>query len=45
MEAWVGGGSWAQVTQDCSLDQGDVARLLSRTADLLRQVRRLGPGL
>lgn len=39
MEAWVGGGSWGQVTEDCSLDQGDVARLLSRTSDLLRQVR------
>lgn len=38
VEAWVGGGSWEQVTKDCSLDQGDTARLLSRTADLLRQV-------
>ena len=27
-----------QVMRDCSLDDGDVARLLTRTADLLRQV-------
>ena len=38
VEAWVGGSDWDQVTKDCSLDPGDVARLLSRTADLLRQV-------
>ena len=34
----MGGSDWDQVTKDCSLDPGDVARLLSRTADLLRQV-------
>jgi len=38
----VGGSDWDQVTKDCSLDPGDVARLLSRTADLLRQVSRIG---
>ena len=27
--------------QDCSLDDGDVARLLTRTVDLLRQVLNL----
>ncbi len=42
VEAWVGGSDWDQVTKDCSLDPGDVARLLSRTADLLRQVSRIG---
>jgi superfamily II RNA helicase len=38
VEAWAGGMSWSQATADCSIDEGDVARLLSRTVDLLRQV-------
>lgn len=37
VEAWAAGGTWAQVTADSNLDDGDVARLLGRTADLLRQ--------
>jgi superfamily II RNA helicase len=37
VESWAAGNSWAQVIKDCSLDDGDVARLLSRTADLLKQ--------
>ena len=45
VEAWVGGSDWDQVTKDCSLDPGDVARLLSRTADLLRQVHHISDWL
>ena len=37
VEAWAAGSTWAQVMADCNLDDGDVARLLSRTVDLLRQ--------
>jgi len=39
VEAWAAGGTWAQVTADSNLDDGDVARLLGRAADLLRQAR------
>ncbi|CAG9467871.1 unnamed protein product [Pedinophyceae sp. YPF-701] len=39
-EAWAGGVSWDQLTEDTALDDGDVARLLSRVCDLLRQVVR-----
>ncbi|KAK9820466.1 hypothetical protein WJX72_010660 [[Myrmecia] bisecta] len=48
VEAWAAGGTWAQIMEDCSLEDGDVARLLSRTLDLLRQVAHcdaLLPGL
>lgn len=38
VEAWASGCSWEEVMKDCSLDDGDVARLLTRTVDLLRQV-------
>ncbi|PSC72530.1 DEAD-box ATP-dependent RNA helicase chloroplastic isoform B [Micractinium conductrix] len=38
VEAWASGCSWEEVMQDCSLDDGDVARLLTRTADMARQV-------
>ncbi len=38
VEAWVSGISWYQLTSDTSLDEGDVARLLGRTADLMRQI-------
>ncbi|KAK9846418.1 hypothetical protein WJX81_003415 [Elliptochloris bilobata] len=37
VEAWAAGGSWAQVTADSNLDDGDIMRLLNRTSDLLRQ--------
>jgi len=30
VEAWTGGSSWDQVTKDCNLDDGDIARLLNR---------------
>lgn len=39
VEAWAGGVSWADVMADTSLDDGDMARLLARTADMLKQVR------
>lgn len=48
VEAWAGGASWKQLTSDCNVDGGDVARLLSRTVDMLRQVSHcdsLAPGL
>lgn len=38
VEAWVAGAGWFEVTEDTSLDEGDLARLLGRTADLLRQI-------
>lgn len=37
VEAWASGATWDQVMADCSLDGGDIARLLSRTMDILRQ--------
>ena len=37
VEAWASGLGWTEVTGDCDLDDGDVARLLMRTVDTLRQ--------
>ena len=37
VEAWASGVSWEDVVRDCDLDEGDVARLLIRTVDTLRQ--------
>lgn len=37
VEAWASGAAWSQITADCGLDEGDVARLLMRTVDSLRQ--------
>lgn len=37
VEAWASGLGWNEVTGDCDLDDGDVARLLMRTVDTLRQ--------
>lgn len=39
VEAWAAGASWQEVMADTSLDDGDMARLLARTADMLKQVR------
>jgi len=39
VEAWASGVAWDQVVRDSSIDEGDLARLLLRTADVLRQVR------
>ena len=38
VEAWAAGCSWGEVMADCNLDDGDMARLLTRTLDLLKQV-------
>jgi superfamily II RNA helicase len=40
VEAWASGATWAQAAGDCTLDAGDVARLLFRTVDVLRQASR-----
>lgn len=34
------GASWRELCRDTSLDQGDVCRMLRRTVEVLRQVRR-----
>ena len=39
VEAWTAGATWEQITNDCNLEGGDLARLLSRTTDMLRQVQ------
>lgn len=35
-EAWAAGSSWTDIMKDSSLEDGDIARLLSRTVDVLR---------
>ena len=48
VEAWASGLDWGQAVADCTLDAGDVARLMQRVVDLLRQARHCGalpPGL
>ena len=39
VEAWACGTDWEQLMQDTSLDEGDVVRVLRRTADFLAQVK------
>ena len=38
VEAWASGLTWREIMMDCALDDGDFARLLRRTIDLLAQV-------
>eukprot|EP01025_Chloroclados_australasicus_P052169 TRINITY_DN60724_c0_g1_i1.p3 TRINITY_DN60724_c0_g1~~TRINITY_DN60724_c0_g1_i1.p3 ORF type:complete len:123 (-),score=21.97 TRINITY_DN60724_c0_g1_i1:130-471(-) len=38
VEAWAWGQSWEAIVMGCSLDEGDVARLLMRTIDSLKQI-------
>lgn len=38
VEAWAVGVTWKELTTDCGMDEGDVARLLRRSIDLLAQV-------
>lgn len=38
VEAWASGVTWKELMMDCNLDEGDLARLLRRTIDLLAQV-------
>lgn len=48
VEAWAAGASWEQITKDTTVDDGDLARLLSRVVDVLRQVahcRHLDPNM
>lgn len=40
VEAWAQGVAWRDMMADCELEDGDVARLLFRTVDMLRQVSR-----
>jgi superfamily II RNA helicase len=37
VEAWAAGASWSDIMADVELDDGDMARLLARTVDVLRQ--------
>ncbi|GAV72654.1 DEAD domain-containing protein/Helicase_C domain-containing protein/DSHCT domain-containing protein [Cephalotus follicularis] len=41
VEAWASGLTWRELMMDCALDEGDVARLLRRTIDLLVQIPKL----
>ncbi|CAN1187636.1 DExH-box ATP-dependent RNA helicase DExH15 chloroplastic [Linum perenne] len=41
VEAWASGLSWKEMTMDCAMDDGDLARLLRRTIDLLAQIPKL----
>ncbi|WIA36589.1 hypothetical protein OEZ86_007879 [Tetradesmus obliquus] len=38
VEAWAGGASWQEIMADTSIDDGDMARLMARTADMLKQM-------
>lgn len=44
IEAWASGLTWREIMMDCAMDEGDLARLLRRTIDLLAQVPKL-PGI
>ncbi|MQL80166.1 hypothetical protein Taro_012595, partial [Colocasia esculenta] len=37
VEAWASGLTWREIMMDCAMDDGDLARLLRRTIDLLAQ--------
>ncbi|VVA26127.1 PREDICTED: RNA helicase [Prunus dulcis] len=41
VEAWVSGLTWKEIMMDCAMDEGDLARLLRRTIDLLVQIPKL----
>ena len=38
VEQWASGVSWRELCRDCSLDQGDLCRILRRTVEALRQI-------
>ncbi|KAK6160076.1 hypothetical protein DH2020_003457 [Rehmannia glutinosa] len=38
VEAWASGLTWREIMMDCAMDEGDLARLLRRTIDLLAQI-------
>jgi superfamily II RNA helicase len=39
VEAWAAGVTWKDLMDDSEMDEGDVARLLRRSIDLLAQVK------
>lgn len=39
VEAWASGLTWREIMMECAMDEGDLARLLRRTIDILAQVR------
>uniref|UniRef100_A0A166E9W8 Helicase ATP-binding domain-containing protein n=1 Tax=Daucus carota subsp. sativus TaxID=79200 RepID=A0A166E9W8_DAUCS len=41
VEAWASGLTWREIMMDCAMDEGDLARLLRRTIDLLVQIPKL----
>ncbi|KAL3036924.1 hypothetical protein AAZX31_01G036200 [Glycine max] len=41
VEAWASGLTWRELMMDCAMDDGDLARLLRRTIDLLVQIPKL----
>ncbi|XP_035540380.1 DExH-box ATP-dependent RNA helicase DExH15 chloroplastic [Juglans regia] len=41
VEAWASGLSWREMMMDCAMDEGDLARLLRRTIDILAQIPKL----
>ncbi|KAF9623252.1 hypothetical protein IFM89_000741 [Coptis chinensis] len=41
VEAWASGLTWREIMMDCAMDEGDLARLLRRTIDLLCQIPKL----
>lgn len=41
VEAWASGLSWRELMMDCAMDEGDLARLLRRTIDILAQIPKL----
>ena len=42
VEAWVQGAKWSQLLQGSNIDEGDLVRIIRRTADILRQLSRIG---
>lgn len=38
LEAWASGVSWQELIEHCDMDEGDAARLLRKTLDLVSQV-------
>jgi len=40
LESWASGVSWSQIRSDTSLQEGDIARVFKRTAELLAQIPR-----
>ena len=41
VEAWAQGASWSHLLHSSNIDEGDLVRIIRRTADVLRQLARL----